>query len=754
MLSKWFPWRWIVRRAARRHGFLDPFTFAARLRRFSQPSEVQEPIELIRAGAVFHARGLINTRAIQHNLDWIWPHWVHRQFNPADPGFIPRAFSFSHVNLTHRNWTAVGLPDDDHYAVIDPRGLVTPAHDAWSIDAWLVADDGAALFPSKVDAVDQRTTAEGNLAVETSVAGDRGSLRERAEMIRAEGRPRTRIAFEAAGPPGAHLVIALRPYNPEGVQFIDGIRAQDGEVVVRSVATHRVAPSAPPDAVRLSNYAQGDVANHIGRPGFSESVDCTVGMATGALCYRLGEDGERAVRVDVIPGAAARETARKPAPDAPSAEAAWARWTQACAALETPPGAFKRLYDNAARTLVLLSARDVVPGPYTYKRFWFRDACLMLNALLALGLKDRARAQIDRFGARQKSDGYYHSQEGEWDSNGQVLWIMDRFQRVTGRDLPDRWLDAMERAAHWVVRKRKSGARPAGAEGLLPAGFSAEHLGPNDFYYWDNFWALAGLRCAARQLGRAGRSKAAERARREAEAYAEAVWASVEAATARRGAIPAAPDRRMDAGAIGSMVADYPLQITPANDERIHGTLNYLMNACFYRGGFFQDMIHSGINAYLTLDLAQTLLRNGDPRWRRLVDAIAELASSTGNWPEAIHPVTSGGCMGDGQHGWAAAEWIMMARSLFAREESEGLVLASGLFDEWTVAGQRLRFGPTPTPWGAADINADVREDGMHVWLEGGLERPPPWIEARPPGFEAAGVPADGGAVWLPRVSP
>ena len=33
------------------------------------------------------------------------------QFNPLDVSFIPRAFSRIHMNLTHRTWTAVGLPD-------------------------------------------------------------------------------------------------------------------------------------------------------------------------------------------------------------------------------------------------------------------------------------------------------------------------------------------------------------------------------------------------------------------------------------------------------------------------------------------------------------------------------------------------------------------------------------------------------------------------------------------------------------------
>ena len=111
MLLNTWPVRFLITRAARAYGFLDPVKLVAKIRGFAQPSEFSEPIELLRAGMLFHARGLVNTKAIQNNLDWVWPYWVEKQFNPGDESFIPRAFSFSHINLTHRNWTAVGLPD-------------------------------------------------------------------------------------------------------------------------------------------------------------------------------------------------------------------------------------------------------------------------------------------------------------------------------------------------------------------------------------------------------------------------------------------------------------------------------------------------------------------------------------------------------------------------------------------------------------------------------------------------------------------
>ena len=54
---KWLPWKFIIRRVARAYGFLDPIALFAYVHRFSQPSEVHEPIELLRAGVVLDAWG-------------------------------------------------------------------------------------------------------------------------------------------------------------------------------------------------------------------------------------------------------------------------------------------------------------------------------------------------------------------------------------------------------------------------------------------------------------------------------------------------------------------------------------------------------------------------------------------------------------------------------------------------------------------------------------------------------------------------
>ena len=198
----------------------------------------------------------------------------------------------------------------------------------------------------------------------------------------------------------------------------------------------------------------------------------------------------------------------------------------------------------------------------------------------------------------------------------------------------------------------------------------------------------------------------------------------------------------MDAGAIGSMVADYPLQLYPQVAPRIMATLDWLLDHCFHGGGFFQEMIHSGINAYLTLDLAQTLLRAGDPRFIGLIRHVADLASPTGQWPEAIHPATRGGCMGDGQHGWAAAEWLMMIRNCFVREEDNHLVIGSGILPEWL--GGTVSFGPTLTPWGRVSVRLEAKQ----LELEAEWHERPPHVIIAVPGYHS--IAADGGQRVFP----
>ena len=89
-----------------------------------------------------------------------------------------------------------------------------------------------------------------------------------------------------------------------------------------------------------------------------------------------------------------------------------------------------------------------------------------------MGAFERVERVIDNFPLRQTMSGFFHSQDGEWDSNGEVLWLIERFCKYTGRTAKKQWHNIVIKGAHWILNKRTSDDLPYPHAGLLPAGFS------------------------------------------------------------------------------------------------------------------------------------------------------------------------------------------------------------------------------------------------------------------------------------------
>ena len=749
MWWRWFPWRFLVRDAARRQGFLDPIKLFSQLHNFSQPSEVAVPMELLRVGAVLHARGLVNSLAIQHNLDWIWPYWVECQYNPRNDAFIPRSFSLTQINLTHRNWTALGVPDSAEFSLVDPRGLVTPYYDSWSIDVWIIPEVGEPLIPSRLPAgqagsqnVSQKMGLGDNLCVITESRLDQLKLQLIVQVIGAAQASVCQVKIIGSVGVRARLVVSLRPYNPEGVSFINNITLLEDSLGWQVNRENFVYFDKPPDQYIFSDYNRGDVYSRLSSDENGKEVSCKVGMATAAAIYILeaGISQEVTISLSLTKNKIEKEFYQN---YKETAELAWKKSLAGACVLQIPDKHFQFLYEVAIYTMVLHSPKEVYPGPYIYRRFWFRDAAFILHALLSVGLKERVVRALDCFRSRQTAGGYFLSQEGEWDSNGEALWIMRQYCETTGNVPPKEWRESVNRAGKWISKKRLPGNVQSLHAGLLPSGFSAEHLGPNDFYYWDDFWAVAGLKAAAFLCAAYKDNDQAHLFERESDALLESINQSLKKVEVRlkRLAIPASPYRRLDSGAIGSLIASYPLRVFQQNDPRILDTADFLMKNYLVHGGFFHDITHSGINPYLTLHLAQVLLRAGDPRYFALMTAVAKLATPTGQWPESIHPRTGGGCMGDGQHVWAAAEWVMIIRNCFVREEGNRLILCSGIPQAWLEKNETIAFGPAPTSFG--DIQISITPLGQNILIEWRgtwfVNEPP--IDIQLPGFKSVRIP-------------
>jgi len=737
--------RILLQRLVSRLRIKGALRFLYALEKVGHPSEVAFPMELLPSGVKMHLRGFMTFHSVQINLDWVWPYWIVKQFDPRSRSFIPRAMNLTHVNQTHRNWTAVGVPGGKVEPVVDPRGLLTPWFDGWSLDLWLY-HNGRLIAPSRLPRITQ-SLQDALPIVETS-------FREKGLQLAWEifgawiGNhevviENVRLCSLLKEATEVSLYFSIRPYNPEGMSLIRYL-AYHGEGVWEVNHALAMILQEPPDEVTCSDHRVGDVSILLPRIEPCERLSCEAGMATALSGYRVslqpGEVREFSVLcttnkevkvqhkvIDLFRKADISDLRTK-------GRKTWQALLSPGMALKIPDARLQQCFEaNRAFLHLLDDGEEITPGPLTYHRFWFRDAAFLINALDKLGYHNAVRKVLLTYPARQRKDGFFISQDGEWDANGEAIWTLMEHFRLTGdRDFLAVVYPSIRKGIRWIERKRKKNAvREGPAKGLMPPGMSAEHLGPNDYFYWDDFWSLAGIRDGMEAAAVLGFEKDREHFQGFYDTFRKDLAASLDQVECRLGKkiLPASPFRRMDAGAIGSIATLYPLRLVPADDPWVAHTLEYLRQSCFFEGGFFQNMIHSGVNPYLTGQIAQCHLYRRSTEALSLIRYLLKVATPTFTWPEAIHPRTGGGCMGDGHHGWAAAEMLLLIRNLLFFEEQDRLILTPVLPRGWIEKGSIISVGRGPTYFGPVDFTIRRREERVELIFKGHFRIPPAEIE-------------------------
>jgi hypothetical protein len=705
---------WALRRAFGRFRITDDIVrHLSTFQRLGESVEVELPGELLPVGARTVFRALRTRAAGQLGVDWVWPYWLGRQLDPASPAFVPRGHLPLLTNVTGRNWTMVGSIGSEREAIVDPRGLVTPWFDGWSLDWWIGADDRW-HFPSREAGVRQRLV-DNAPVVETSMRVPSGDAVQRVYAVPGE-EDLVIVEIENRSPIPFAVALAVRPYNPEGLAVVEQIRLIDNAVTVDG----RPALLFPkrPSRMAGSTFHDGDVVGQVESGAAGDSLPtplkCDVGLATAAFLFPLAHTATLRVAIPLAwqrrthrKGLTRRRVERMPSlpaalPTSDEVARGWAAQARRGMRLELPEGRLADAVEANRRYMLLFhDGAEITPGPYTYHRFWFRDAAYMVVAMDRYGFHKEAAQVIAAFPARQHLDGFFFSQRQEWDANGAALWAMAEHVRLTG-DMDCIDLDAVDKGVRWIERKRHAKRRrndPA-TRGLMPASVSAEHLGPFDYFYWDDFWSLRGLLDGAELLRRGGRDEQAAAAEASARGLRADLERSLDMVAQRLGsqAVPAGPRRRPDPGLIGSLVACSPLRLYPPDDPRMAATADVIRDRFTLGPAFYQGISHTGLGTYLTLQLAFVELEAGDRQALERLEWLVESATPTFTWPEAIHPQLGGGCMGDGHHGWAAADFLSFVRVLLVRETDDGLVLCSMLPDAW--AGQGIEVHDAPTHFG------------------------------------------------------
>lgn len=93
--------------------------------------------------------------------------------------------------------------------------------------------------------------------------------------------------------------------------------------------------------------------------------------------------------------------------------------------------------------------------------------------------------------------------------------------------------------------------------------------------------------------------------------------------------------------------------------------------------------------------------------------------------------------MGDGQHAWAAAEWVMIIHNMFAAEEGDNLILLRGIPQKWLQLDHPIKIGPIHTRFGSLEIVVESAAETVEVSWKADWHAPPTRLFIRLPGAAA-----------------
>jgi len=297
-----------------------------------------------------------------------------------------------------------------------------------------------------------------------------------------------------------------------------------------------------------------------------------------------------------------------------------------------------------------------------------------------------------------------------------LIFTMAEYYRYTkDKEFLNEFYPYIKKGAEWIERKRK---KYVDSYGLLPSSFSAEHFGPNDLYYYDDYFGLKGLLDASSLANEIGNKNDSENFLKYYLEFKNDVRKAIDKDQKRlnKKICVGAFGRNIDASIIATFTSIFPLNLDLLSKDEIMNSYEELRKRFFVNNCFYQNITHSGINLYLTLEIAEALLYlNEEKEATNLFDSVISLLTKTYTGPEAINPKSLGGCEGDGHHGWLVAELIHFIRNSLLFEKENGVVILSGSRKEWFKDGDKILFNNGVTYFGNISFEVNVKENIIDI---------------------------------------
>ncbi len=690
--------------------------------------EIEVPAEIKEIEALIFSRGRLNVQFFRGRSNlYVVPSWVKEMLSVNSPGVISLGHNSSLINSNYRDWVAFGGIDCESEGTVTSKGLVVPLIDGYGILSGSLINNAPNYITR--DGTSSQELLSGSLPI---VINNWKIKKKNYQQIVFGGKSGKSeigvMTFKKTENDNTKLLLSIRPFNQEGVSLINSItyRPKDQAILINKELAFKIIQE--PEKIAVANYQnEGDSAVKLLK--IAKDVDqneellinCSIGLANMTLMFP-----ENTSEIEIF-----FRMNKKPIAAPPTLEKIKNTWTEKLSlglSLKTGNHEIDRLFSASVTNLLLLvDPNNITPGPTEYHRFWCRDAAFLINALDKLGYHKYAEEALVQFIQRQRSDGFFYSHEGEFDSNGEGIWVLAEHAKFT-KDYSwlEKTFDSIYKAAVCIINTRKQPKvdLPSGkmdlVKGLLPPGFSAEHLGPCDYFYWDNFWGVAGLREAA-NCAKTIKHKSLELLQSEYESYLSDLMLSIDQLHSDYGYLPVGPFRELDSAIIANLCAYHPTKIFNSSSEILMNTTNAIYKNFTHKGGFFHEVAWNCYGTYLTMHLAQAYHEaNDEEKVTEILEWLVKHKTCAMGWAEGISPQTMRGGMGDSPHGWASADWIHLLRNMFANETKDGsLKLLSGYPVKYLTNG--ISTSKLKTHFGEIQYSAKIYDNVLKLEIENNL---------------------------------
>jgi hypothetical protein len=360
-------------------------------------------------------------------------------------------------------------------------------------------------------------------------------------------------------------------------------------------------------------------------------------------------------------------------------------------------------------------------GEGFYDEFYIRDGGYQIMELEEAGLCDVAKKAIEVYLRHQRSDGRFESQAKQFDANGQAIWVLWQYHKITGdRAWLERAYPSMRRAVDWIAKARREAPADSPFAGLLP-------VAPADGeFLWDgkhhivgyDLWNLRGVLCTADAAQTLGRADEARALREEANLYR----AAIDAACRRVGAAYFPPSWEKNGTSWGNTETLWPTAIFPADDPRVGATIHHARHE--HGGGFIEGTIQwlggsPAIHPYMSAYTTMASLRRGEHEpvvedfyWYLLHSTAAHA------FPEGIFQARRFAWSNTIPHVTGASNYALMLRHLLIDERGDELHLLAAVPDGWLGDGQTISVERAPTHFGELSLKVQGAADGVRVDLQ------------------------------------